>query len=90
MLYKIFDEIRKTCEKRFEYCKKSPHASKSPVSAWRTCLAVPKDDTKGEAKGEDAEIRVIELCSECDIRKSPRKWPARMAHTVTFTRFKLR
>ena len=77
MLYKIFDEIRKTCEKRCEYCKKSPHASKSPVSAWRTCLAVPKDDTKGEAKGEDAEIRVIELCSECDIRKKPEEMAKR-------------
>ena len=78
MLYKIFDQIRKTCEKRCEYCKKSPLASKSYVNAWRTCLVIPKDAIEGET----APSRVIDLCSECEIRKKPNEMAEREWHIL--------
>ena len=74
MLYKIFDEIQKTCEKlrilqKITSCIKITRERLANVSSFK--------DTKGEAKGEDAEIRVIELCSECDIREKPEEMAER-------------
>jgi len=82
MLYEIFYTIMEECEKHCKHCGYSSVSSKSsgspPVSAWRTCLAIPKDDSKGG----NAEIEVIELCSECGIQKKPDEMAKRGWHIL--------